>query len=121
LGDHIRKRRLDLGLRQKDLARLLKANVNTVTNWEVGRSTPALRHVPGIIRFLGYVPFSGGDTLPERLVAYRRIHGLSQKRLAAQLGVDPSTLARWENGTGYPNETNRRRIAGISGSRAARP
>ncbi|MBI4410044.1 MAG: helix-turn-helix transcriptional regulator [Gemmatimonadetes bacterium] len=57
IGDHVRKRRLDLGLRQKDLARRLGVNVNTVTNWEVGRSTPALWHVPGIIRFLGYEPF----------------------------------------------------------------
>jgi transcriptional regulator with XRE-family HTH domain len=32
LGDHIRKRRLDLGLRQRDVAAQFGVNVNTVTN-----------------------------------------------------------------------------------------
>jgi transcriptional regulator with XRE-family HTH domain len=57
VGDHLRKRRLDLGLRQKDVARRLGANVNTVTNWEVGRTAPAARYAKGIVRLLGYAPF----------------------------------------------------------------
>jgi DNA-binding XRE family transcriptional regulator len=34
LGDHLRKRRLDKGLLQNDLARLLGVDKTTVTNWE---------------------------------------------------------------------------------------
>jgi DNA-binding transcriptional regulator YiaG len=53
VGDRIHKRRLDLGLRQRDIAQLLGVHVSTVTNWEVGRSEPALRHPPGLFGFLG--------------------------------------------------------------------
>lgn len=56
------------------------------------------RHTPKIIRFLGYVPFSVGDSLPEPLKAYRKFRGLSRKKLARILGVDEGTLWRWENG-----------------------
>ena len=55
-GDHLSKRRLDLGLRQKDVAQRLCVNVNTETNWELGQSGPALWFVPRITKFLGYVP-----------------------------------------------------------------
>ncbi len=116
LGDHLRKRRLDLGLLQKDVARQLGANVNTVTNWEVGRSAPALRYIPGIIRFLSYVPFdTTGDSSPlfRRLEHYRRVRGLSQKRLAGMLGVDPSTLAWWEKGRSQPQGELLNRITGL--------
>ncbi len=105
LGDHLRKRRLDLGLRQKDVARQLGANVTTVTNWELGHSGPALWFVPRIIEFLGYVPCDTSPDslpLPDRIKVYRRLRGLSQKTLARKLGVDPSTLARWECGRSRP-------------------
>lgn len=48
-------------------------------------------------------PFSVGDSLPERLRAYRRIHGISRKKLAGMLGVDESTLWRWEIGQRWPH------------------
>ena len=56
IGDRIRKRRLDLGLRQRDLAQLLGVHVTTVTNWEVGHSQPVLRYLPGLMRFLAPAP-----------------------------------------------------------------
>ena len=40
IGDHIRKRRLDLGLLQKDVGRLVGVDTTTVTNWEKGRTGP---------------------------------------------------------------------------------
>lgn len=103
LGDHLRKRRLDLGLRQEDVAKRLGTKVNTVTNWEANRTKPALRFLPGIVRFLGHLPFSASGTVPERLKVYRRARGLSQEELARKLHVNPSTLARWENGRGRPS------------------
>jgi DNA-binding XRE family transcriptional regulator len=77
-----------------------------VTNWELGRTAPALVFMPRIIRFLGYSPFGASDDLPERLIAHRQTHGLSQSALAALLAVDPSTVANWERGTARPNEAN---------------
>ena len=58
--------------------------------------------MPAIIRFLGYNPLPEGKTWGERLVRQRTTLGLSQKAAAARLGVDPSTLARWERGEGEP-------------------
>jgi len=103
LGDHLRKRRLDLALTQKDVAERLGADETSVWNWEKNRSSPALRLIPRIIAFLGYTP---DDTKPEslgqRIVAFRRRHGLTQKELARRLKVDPSTLASWERGEHRP-------------------
>jgi DNA-binding transcriptional regulator YiaG len=60
--------------------------------------------MPGIIRFLGYVPFETGESLPERLKSYRQIHGLSSNKLAHILSLDEGTLWRWETGRRRPAE-----------------
>jgi len=54
LGDHIRKRRLDLGLLQREVAEKLQVNQMTVCNWETNRTSPQLRFIPRIVAFLGY-------------------------------------------------------------------
>ncbi|MGH9632865.1 MAG: helix-turn-helix domain-containing protein, partial [Bryobacteraceae bacterium] len=59
IGDHIRKKRLELGLKQRDLAALIGVDKMSIWNWENNESRPALRYVPAVIRFLGY------DPLPE--------------------------------------------------------
>ena len=56
LGDHIRKRRLDLGLTQREVARKLGVTESTIWNWEANRSSRQLRFMPKIIAFLGYDP-----------------------------------------------------------------
>jgi DNA-binding XRE family transcriptional regulator len=60
---------------------------------------PSLAQIPKIIEFLGQDPFEKTtENLGEKILEYRRVHGLTQKRLAEQLGVDPTTLAGWERG-----------------------
>ena len=98
----VRKRRLDLGLLQREAAAQIGCDTDTVTNWEKGRSTPDLKHVAKIVEFLGFNPFEIGDTLGERLASFRRERSMSQKGFARQLGVDPSTLAKWERGDRKP-------------------
>jgi len=49
IGDHLRKRRLDLGLLQREVAERLGVDKTTITNWELNRTTPALRFLPPII------------------------------------------------------------------------
>jgi DNA-binding transcriptional regulator YiaG len=66
--------------------------VDTTRNWEVNRHAPAPWQWPRIIQFLGYVPFSTDGTLPDQLKTHRRLHGLSQKKLAKLLGVNESTV-----------------------------
>jgi transcriptional regulator with XRE-family HTH domain len=93
------------------VAELLGANENSVWNWENGRSSPALRFIPAIIGFLGCVPDAiHGRTLGERILAFRQLHGLTQDQLAARLGVDPSTIASWEQGKHQPSGSLQRRL-----------
>ncbi len=102
LGDHIRSRRLDLGLFQSQVAEQIGVNAMTINNWEGNKSLPAIRFIPAILRFLGYNPFPPPQTLPERLAAVRKALGLSQRNLAKSLGVDPGTLQGWEAGQHEP-------------------
>jgi len=57
LGDHLRKVRLDRGLSQMDVARMLKVTENTITGWELNRNQPTARLDKAIIAFLEYIPF----------------------------------------------------------------
>ena len=53
--------------------------------------------MPKVIEFLGHNPLqSNATTLGERIKQYRIQKGLSLRRLAEELGVDPGTLTRWE-------------------------
>lgn len=72
-------------------------------NWELGHTEPEFRHVPAIHGFLGYVPENRKEwSIGERLKGRRRALGWSQKRAAVHLGVDPTTLAKWEREVGEP-------------------
>jgi len=102
LGDHLRARRLDLGLLQRELAKLLGVSVASLGHWELGNASPATRFLPAILRFLGGDPRPLAETFPERLRAVRTARGFSQEALARQLGIDPTTVARWEAGRGHP-------------------
>ena len=83
----------------------------TICNWETNRTSPQLRFIPKIITFLGYVPYdTQSGTLGKRIVAYRRVMGITQKEFARRLGIDPSTLARWETGRGQPSKKLRERL-----------
>lgn len=104
LGDHIRKRRFDLKLLQRQLAEKIGVSTNTITNWELNRSEPEIRLIPKIIEFLGYIPYNICDAnWGEKIVIYRQVHGLSQEQLAQELGIDPSTLGRWEKNETEPS------------------
>jgi transcriptional regulator with XRE-family HTH domain len=102
LGDHIRKHRLDLKLLQKQLADKIGVDEATITNWERNATVPAIRYIPAIIRFLGYDPLPPANSLFERLAAARRALGLSQRKMAKKLGVDPATIQNWEAGRHRP-------------------
>jgi len=73
-----------------------------VWNWENNWVSPAVKFIPAIIAFLGYNPLPPPVALPERLVWFRRCKGWTQEAFAKVLGVDQTTLARWERGERSP-------------------
>jgi DNA-binding transcriptional regulator YiaG len=78
--------------------------------WESNASLPAIRYVPAILSFLGYDPFPPAQTFADRLTTARKVLGLSQRRLALSLGVDPGTLQSWEAGRHKPTERSVERV-----------
>ena len=64
MGDHLRKRRLDLDLLQTEMAEKLGVDEMTICNWELNHTSPQLRFIPRLIAFLGYMP---DDTRAESL------------------------------------------------------
>jgi DNA-binding transcriptional regulator YiaG len=111
LGDHIRKRRLDLGLFQKEVAQQIGVDTTTIYNWERNANSPQVHQLPRVIRFLGYNPHPAAGSLPEKLTAIRRKLGLSQRVMAKRLGIDPGTLRNWENGRRCPSKKLQQNIS----------
>ena len=110
LGDHLRAKRLELNLLQKQVAQEIGVDEMTICNWETNRVKPALRFIPRIIQFLGYCPYIYTHSLSERLRVCREALGLSQKNMAKALGVDESTLAGWEIGKVRPTKKSQQII-----------
>lgn len=91
LGDHLRKTRLDRGLSQSDVARLLNVTEDTVTGWELNRHKPPARLAKVIIQFLGFCPYQA-KSLGKQLYYARLITGKTQKEVAKEIGCDASNL-----------------------------
>jgi len=102
LSDHLRKRRLDLGLLQREVARKLGVSEATVWQWETRRTEPETQYIPRIHDFLQYCPWEAIGGFPDLLRRYRMAAGLSQEELAAKARIDESTLAKWERGDTRP-------------------
>ncbi|MBI3586592.1 MAG: helix-turn-helix transcriptional regulator, partial [Ignavibacteriales bacterium] len=82
-------KRLELRLLQKEVASKLGVDEMTVCNWEKNHSSPMLHLLAKIIDLLGYDPkTSEAKTLGEKVLQYRKSHGITQKELARRIGVD---------------------------------
>ncbi|PKN52828.1 MAG: transcriptional regulator [Deltaproteobacteria bacterium HGW-Deltaproteobacteria-13] len=97
----MRKNRLDKKLLQREVGRQFGVEKDTITNWEINRTFPSLSHIPKIIKFIGYIPW---EVSAQNIKLCRKTMGISQKSLAKQIGVDPSTLSRWEKGIKAPSK-----------------
>jgi transcriptional regulator with XRE-family HTH domain len=56
IGVKIRRKRQETGLSQPELARKLGVRVETIQNWESGRTIPPVGYLPGLTGFLGFSP-----------------------------------------------------------------
>ncbi len=109
-GDHIRWRRLDLGLLQREVAERLGVSEASVWQWERSRTTPPPRYIPRIYDFLGYCPWEPASGFPAMLRRHRMAAGLTQEQLGVEAKIDESTLAKWERGHTAPLAATRERL-----------
>jgi DNA-binding transcriptional regulator YiaG len=116
LGDLIRKIRMDLGLQIKELAKILEVEEDTIINWEYRRKQPKTSLLKSVVEFLkphinGSMPekefwdlcFKNNPSYPkkqnsfgEKLRATRMQNFLTIPGFAVELGVDPTSVAKWE-------------------------
>ncbi len=111
LGDHLRTVRLDRGLSQPQMAKLLKVTTDTVTGWELNRYEPQARLAKEIIKFLSYLPFQEQNcSIGRQLYLARLVLGHSQDQAALKMGCDESNLRCIELGKRVPQPKTLRRI-----------
>jgi ribosome-binding protein aMBF1 (putative translation factor) len=55
-GDHVRAKRLVLGLFRREVAEMIGVDETTIYNWESNRNAPAARVIQRVVEFLGYCP-----------------------------------------------------------------
>lgn len=106
IGLHIKKRRLELSLFQKDVAKIFGISEDALRFWENGLAIPNIRYAPAIILFLGYNPYpqKETETLGGKIRQYRLLNGLSYNRMGDMFGVDASTVSAWEKNKCLPNK-----------------
>ncbi|WP_337288363.1 helix-turn-helix transcriptional regulator, partial [Candidatus Methylomirabilis sp.] len=110
LGEHLRKRRLDLGLFQNQVANQLGVDEMTVVYREKARIKPSVRQLPKLVTFLGYVPFECPTDPLGRLRYYKRVQGLSCEALAQELEMDESMVTGWLAGKHRPSARSLERL-----------
>lgn len=111
LGDHLRKVRLNRGLSQHDVAKILEVTTDTVTYWENNRNQPTAKFAKAIIEFLRYIPFSlDGCSIGKQLYYARLVTGKTQQEVAKLIGCDESNLRSIELGRRKPGVDTTRKI-----------
>jgi transcriptional regulator with XRE-family HTH domain len=107
LGTAFRERRWSRGLEQWQAADEIGVSVATYRTWEVNRSVPTVKHPPAAIAFLGRDWRESNGSFGARVRATRTQRGLSIREAAGEMGIDPTTLRRWEVEEGEPSPTLR--------------
>jgi transcriptional regulator with XRE-family HTH domain len=98
LGEHLKKRRKELGLLQREAAAQMGVNTFTYLNWEKGKTKPVPSQFRPVVAFLGYDPPPAPTSLAERVEAKRRSLGTTLDQVAQYLGWDPASLYRYLKG-----------------------
>jgi DNA-binding XRE family transcriptional regulator len=102
LGEHLKKRRVELGLFQRQAAAQLGIDHFTYITWEIGKRRPYTHSFARIIAFLGFDPSPAPITLGQRIKAKRRELGMTQWKLAEHFGWDEATVFRYERDEWVP-------------------
>jgi DNA-binding transcriptional regulator YiaG len=111
---------MDLDLTQAEAAGQLQVSEDCLCYWENNRNQPRLYQFPAIIAFLGYYPFDHEtESLGGKIRRYKYTNGLSNEKLARQLGVDERTIANWERNLKRPLARSLKHVLSVIHSNAA--
>ena len=88
LGAHLKKRRRELGLLQREAAERMDILTETFANWEKDKTEPVAAQFRPVVEFLGYDPSPKARILAERVEAKRRGLSVSFDQIAGHLGWD---------------------------------
>ena len=131
IGGYLRKRRLQLGLLQSEVARNLGVSMVTLSLWEGDKVYPTWEYQPRIAEYLGHNPFTDPEkgrphdnksngvahlkteaamTFGEKLREVRIKHRSSRVAFAKRLGVDTKTLKNWEMGLHTPLKSKKAEV-----------
>ena len=117
IGGHLRRRRLQLKIRQSEAARRLRVSTVTLSHWERDTVYQTWPLRPRVVEYLGYDPFTdpelgrpkgtetqfvailarnGPDDIGAALRKRRLELSKTQKQFAKELGVSARTIRDWE-------------------------
>ncbi|NND23551.1 MAG: helix-turn-helix transcriptional regulator [Acidimicrobiia bacterium] len=91
---------MDLGLFQKDVAKMFDVTTECVENWELNRHPPVTKNRRKVLDFLG----SKSSFLPPeirlgfQLRKYRKSQNLSQIQLSKRIGIRQNMISDIESG-----------------------
>ena len=133
MGEHLKKKRFQAGLRQAQIARILKVSSRTLSLWECDRIYPAWAFQPRLIAYLGYDPFTetglkntkGNEpscvaflspatpvSIGQKIRYFRFKSRKTRQQLAKDWGISPKTLWGWEADERKPSSLLKKRIGG---------
>ena len=134
LGQHLKKKRFQAGLRQAQIARILRVSSRTLSLWECDRIYPAWAFQPRIIAYLGYDPFTetglkntkGNEpscvaflspdapvSIGQKIRHFRLKSRKTRLQLANEWGISPKTLWGWETNRWQPSPKCRKHLIGL--------
>jgi len=117
IGQHLKKKRFELGIRQIEASRKLGVSNRTLSLWEFDRVPLVWANQPRIVTYLGYDPFtdpmlgrprgnettgvaflsqSGPLSLGHKIMKRRLEMRKNRKQCAQETGISVKTLQAWE-------------------------
>lgn len=108
VGDELRTVRLNRKMTQMEVATQLEVNRNFVSEAELNNRTNTIFALHKIYLFLGYIPETlkiDESTLQGKLYAHRIKFGYTFRDLVEKIGLDKSTIGRFEKGITSKQET----------------
>ena len=136
IGEHLRKRRFGLGIRQSEAAQKLGVSDRTLSLWECDRVYPAWAHQAKLAVYLDFDPFDSPElgkpkgnespfvaflspeapvTTAQQIKQRRFKLKKTRRQLALELGISVKTLWGWETNRWTPSNLLWKRIAKVLG------